>query len=291
MDPNLAQHLSAYAQTSSSSSGRSNSIDNSNSGRSSDSSSNSNSQRNSLGSSSDSSYSSQEGTSESSRSSSSSMSFEKNTDEKSNNNTTEPSSQKGGNNLATSPHTSAEQFNKKRVKEFFIRVARASMRHNIRLGARQQFHDHVERIRSTAKKGVQEHHDFDSEIDELKKKVAHLIEVERNPYSPQKNEELKRKIVFLENQIQDLIKTKKVREDRFVELEKKINSKITKNNELMKHIERKLLTLEHKLVSHKLSSKKGKNKVNKEYVSEIEKQISETKRVLDTIRKSPKKLN
>lgn len=174
------------------------------------------------------------------------------------------------------------EYDPYRVRDFLIRLAKAVKRHNIRVSAHQDFHEHVDKIKKTmVSKKPKTEHNIDKDIDELKKKVASLIDIEKNPNSPNHDKYLQEKIDLLEGKLNNLMQSKQKREDRFTELEKKISIKYDADQETIKELEKKLLLLERKLIEHQIKKKKSKAKINKKDIDEIKEKIEMTKAIID----------
>lgn len=176
------------------------------------------------------------------------------------------------------------EYNPARVKEFLIRVAKAVKRHQIRMNARKKFHDHVEKLKSAPKKKEKT---IDDDIAELKRHVANLIEVERNPHHPAHSKYVKEKIAILEHKLDELLELKKRREARFTEIEERINKKIYEDKQLIAEVEKKLLHMERDLLKKQIEHHEKKKGVPKE-LDELKHKIAATKRSLELLKQSKK---
>ena len=184
------------------------------------------------------------------------------------------------------PEKKKPEYDPARVRDFLIRLAKAVTRHELRKQAHTDFHKQVDKIKdSMLSKRQKSQPAVENELEALKQKVSHLINVERDPNHPENNKFLKEKIALLEGKLNILMKSKDERENRFKELESKINSKYDTERELVRQLETKLLILEKKLVEHQLTKKKAKQKVNNKAIDEIKQQIETTKAVIKKFKK------
>lgn len=163
-------------------------------------------------------------------------------------------------------------YNTERVRRFLIYLAKAVKRHDIRKDAHNDFHSHVEKIKKMSPKGM------DDEIDELKRKVSYLIEIEKGHTAPMNDKFSKEKIQLIEGKLNKLLESKQRREDRFVELERKINSKMVSDKKEISKLKTKLLTMEKKLIEMQL---KSKSKAKTKKLNELKDQIRSTKQILE----------
>lgn len=207
-------------------------------------------------------------------------------------NSSDASAQNSDENLQQESQQQVQQQKKKpeydprRVREFLIKVAKAVIRHEIRNHAHDDFHKQVDKIKDTiaSKKGAVDPA-LQKEIDTLRQKVGYLVKVEKDPNHPENDKYYKEKIAILEAKLDALMKSKEDRENRFKELEQKVDSKYDSERELVKQLEEKLLFLERKLIEHQLSKKKSKQKVNTKAITDIKQQIQSTKDVISQIKK------
>ncbi len=179
----------------------------------------------------------------------------------------------------TKPKRKSE-YDPYRVRDFLIRLAKAVKRHEIRSGAHQDLHEHIDKMRKTmASKRPKSDVSVDAQINELKNKVAEIIAIEKSHASPNSSH-VKEKVNVLENKLNTLLESKQRKDERFKELEKKITTKYSADQELINKLEKKLLFLERKLIEHQLDKRKSKAKVDKKTVDDIKKQINKTKAIL-----------
>ena len=176
------------------------------------------------------------------------------------------------------------EYNPQRVKEFLIRVAKAVKRYQIRMHARKKFHNHVEKFKEPPQ---QRKNTIDDDIVELKRHVANLIEVERNPHHPAHSKYVKEKIAVLEYKLDELLEMKKKRETRFNEIEERINKKIYEDKQLIAEVEKKLLHMERDLLKKQIEHHQKRKGIPKE-LEELKQKIATTKRSLDLLKQSRK---
>jgi hypothetical protein len=174
-------------------------------------------------------------------------------------------------------------YNPRRVREFLIRLAKACKRHEIRIHARKQFHEHTDKLKNSLLLD-KPHHDPDSEIEELRKRVDYLISVERSTSTPDNSKVLNEKINQLESKLNRLLQSKIEREKRFEELERKLSLKHKHNKDLIVELEKKLFLLERKLIEHQIQKKRTKSKIDTETLNQIKNQINKTKQVIQSIK-------
>lgn len=172
------------------------------------------------------------------------------------------------------------EYDPYRVRDFLIRLAKAIKRHEIRSGAHRNLHEHIDRMQKTmTSKRVKSNVSVDTQINELRNKVAELIAIERSHATPQ-SQQMKGKVEILEGKLNTLLQSKQKKDERFKELERKITSKYSADQELVQKLDKKLLFLERKLIEHQLDKRKSKAKIDKKSVDEIKQQINTTKAIL-----------
>jgi hypothetical protein len=176
-----------------------------------------------------------------------------------------------------------KKYNSRRVREFLIRLAKACIRHEIRTHARNDFNNHTDKIKKSMLSG-KPHDNPDNEIEELKKKVEYLINVEKNPKNPETHKLTQERILLLEGKLNRILQSKLEREKRFEELEKKLNLKHKNTKQYVHELEKKLLLLERKLIEHQLNKKSSKSDIYKDALAQIKTQINKTKETLNKIK-------
>jgi hypothetical protein len=195
------------------------------------------------------------------------------------------------NKMAAKPKS---EYSPQKVKEFLIKLAKAAKRHEIRMNAHQGFHQQVDKLKqavvsaaampNTKSKIQMRTPSIDYEIEELKKKVAQLVAVERTHGHGQPLNYSQDRIRILESKLDQLLRSKEEKEQRFQMLEQKIGAKLLEEKELVESLERKLLILQKKLLEHKIQRKKsGKKKVDPE-LKLIQEKIEKTRSALDSLK-------
>jgi len=172
------------------------------------------------------------------------------------------------------------EYDPYRVRDFLIRIAKAVKRHQIRTGAHQAFHNHVDKIarKMVSKKPVSED-TAEKDIDELKRRVSELISIEKGQ-GPDAEKMMKDRIEQLESKLNKILEMKQRKDERFKELERKIATKFEADQDLVNRLEKKLLSLERNLIEHQLDKRKSKKKVDLAAIQDIKQQINSTKAIL-----------
>jgi len=207
-----------------------------------------------------------------------------NSDDSNSNNTTSNDTNKPSIKIETKSGT----YNRSRVKELLIRIAKAAKRHQIRMHAHKQVHEHIDKIKEAHIARAPKSHvpNIEKDIEELKNRVTHLVSVEKNPNHPDYTNNVNNKIALLEAKLEKLVQTKESREARFKELEDRIQKKISQDAQLVNDVEKQLLQLEKKLLLHQIDAKKSKKKTDAQTVHAIREKIQTTKSKLEKIKNS-----
>lgn len=182
------------------------------------------------------------------------------------------------------PRKTVGGFDAEKLRILLIKLAKAYKRHHARWQAHSEFHDHVDQIKSNIISArPKKTYKIDGDIHELKKRVANLIEIEKNPHYHTHNKEMQEKIAMLEDKLNRLMKSKEEREKRFAELDKKVSLKLTADKQIMDELEKKLLVIQKKIIQHKM---KKKSKKHKEELNLLNDRLELTKNALHKIKEN-----
>ncbi|MFT4304172.1 MAG: hypothetical protein ACMXYG_06420 [Candidatus Woesearchaeota archaeon] len=165
-------------------------------------------------------------------------------------------------------------YNPHRAKKFLIYIAKAVKRHDIRRNAHKDFHEHLEKIRTIKPKSKS----LDQDIEDLKRKVSYLINLEKGAPHIDHDKYLPEKIQLLESKLNKLLESRRIREERFHELERKISTRMVADGRQIEQLKTKLLMMEKNLLQLQI---KTKSKTKSKELKELKKKITDTKSVLE----------